>query len=149
MKSFGSLGNGGCNGAHRDGSRLVFLNEGSWPAVQLRSVLVLLHLQDVADRLDAKAAIEDVNKALLEVCNELETKATSGDVQQLQGSGAGASSGCAGRWLWKTGNLKTNKCVPWNVQALNTQPTALQWERDVGQVRRPVRQVSLHCIALG
>lgn len=95
------------------------------------------------ERVEAKAGIDDVNKALLEVCSELEGKAGVQELAALKAAGgAGASAGgggagdggVSGRWLWKTGNLKTNKCVPWNVQTLNTAPQALVWERDAGQV---------------
>ena len=37
---------------------------------------------------------------------------------------------CVGRWIWKSGEVKTPTClVPWEVQALNTCPDNFLWEK--------------------
>jgi len=83
--------------------------------------------------LEGKAATEDVNKALLEVCRELEARAS---LEQVEGvaartealAAAVASSNLAARWLWKSGRVKAGGAVPWDVQASNTDPGVFQWE---------------------
>lgn len=37
---------------------------------------------------------------------------------------------CVGRWLWKSGKLKSGHGVPWNIQMTNTAPDNFRWERD-------------------
>jgi hypothetical protein len=34
------------------------------------------------------------------------------------------------RWLWKSGKTKTGGGVPWNVQALNSDPDNFIWDKD-------------------
>lgn len=35
-----------------------------------------------------------------------------------------------GRWIWKSGEMKQNNLVPWEVQALNTCPDNFLWEKN-------------------
>ncbi|KAK9814587.1 hypothetical protein WJX72_008261 [[Myrmecia] bisecta] len=90
---------------------------------------------DMCALLDAKANVEDVNKALLEVSDELSRKIASDELQRaLQDKLASPSSVCSdcclGRWLWKTSKTKSGGAVPWNVQSVNSDPVNLVWEQD-------------------
>ena len=35
-----------------------------------------------------------------------------------------------GRWLWKSGKIKNNLSVPWEIQIINTSPDNFIWEKD-------------------
>jgi len=34
-----------------------------------------------------------------------------------------------GRWVWKSGELKQNFSIPWELQAANTNPDNFLWEQ--------------------
>ena len=75
--------------------------------------------QELCKLIDHKASIDDVNRALAEVSRELDTKATLPEVQQLVRDAGGARAALVadvamGRWVWKSGELKSGNAVPWN-----------------------------------
>ena len=64
-----------------------------------------------------------------------ERRRDSGSVGAGGGVGAGGPAGQSvyaigpcGRWVWKTHRRCTDGVVPWDVQALNTEPTMLHWK---------------------
>ncbi|GFR46717.1 hypothetical protein Agub_g8340 [Astrephomene gubernaculifera] len=83
--------------------------------------------------MEGMARVEDVNKALLEVCAELENKAPVNEIMRLERQQAVINSGFAqnlhmGRWLWKSTRTKAGNAVPWEVQAVNTDTDNFLWE---------------------
>lgn len=40
------------------------------------------------------------------------------------------SENCTGRWLWKSGDVKSGYTVPWEIQSVNTCPENFIWEKD-------------------
>jgi hypothetical protein len=40
------------------------------------------------------------------------------------------SENCIGRWLWKSGDLRSGFTVPWEIQSINTCPENFMWEKD-------------------
>ncbi|KNC56011.1 uncharacterized protein AMSG_02023 [Thecamonas trahens ATCC 50062] len=92
-------------------------------------------LQDVITLTDAKASVDDVNRALASVTNELAAKAPLADVARIdseQGRVLEALSAelMVGRWLWKSGKTKGGHGIPWNVQILNSAPDVFVWGKD-------------------
>ena len=64
-----------------------------------------------------------------------ERRRDGGSVGAGGGVGAGGPAGQSvyaigpcGRWVWKTHRRCTDGVVPWDVQALNTEPTMLHWK---------------------
>ncbi|MEW5298119.1 MAG: hypothetical protein WDW36_001275 [Sanguina aurantia] len=85
--------------------------------------------------LEGKANVMDVNRALLEVCSELEGKACAAEVAKLGDEQALVNAGFAqnlhlARWLWRSGRTKAGGAVPWNVQAVNMDSHTFVWEQD-------------------
>ncbi|GLC55872.1 hypothetical protein PLESTB_001038300 [Pleodorina starrii] len=83
--------------------------------------------------IEGLARVEDVNKALLEVCAELENKAPNNEIARLEKQQAVINSGFAqnlymARWLWKSTRTKAGNAVPWEVQAVNTDTDNFVWE---------------------
>jgi len=37
---------------------------------------------------------------------------------------------CIARWTWKSGQLKSNYAVPWEIQTVNTAPDNFLWEKE-------------------
>lgn len=40
------------------------------------------------------------------------------------------SENCLGRWLWKSGEVKSSFAIPWEVQVANTNTSNYLWEKD-------------------
>ena len=91
--------------------------------------------RDVCALVDTKASVDDVNRVLSEVNAELEARATVDDLRRVVRDQAAVNASlCAesavARWIWKSGRTKAGNAVPWNVQAVNTDPANFLWEKD-------------------
>ncbi len=109
-------------------------------------------VQDVCVLFDTKSNVEDVNAALDEVSRTLNRKADAEQVRTaLERQGAIndslSSEHAMGRWIWKSGKVKSNNVVPWNVQALNTAPDNFVWVKDRSVIT--VRTGGLYDISCG
>ena len=85
------------------------------------------NIKDVCTLLDMKSNIEDVNKALAEVSEALETRVQSRDFREALSEQATinealCAENCVARWLWKSGELVNGYAVPWELQSVNTCP---------------------------
>jgi len=92
-------------------------------------------LKDVTLLVDAKADVDEVNRALLDVNGQLHLKASMSDIsatlqEQALLNSALISELCLGRWIWKSLKTKTGGAVPWNIQIANSDPANLIWEKD-------------------
>ena len=105
------------------------------------------NIKDVCALLDMKSSknkqiififsidIEDVNKALSEVSDELQQKVQSNQfrealAEQSTINEALCAENCVARWLWKSGDLVNGYAVPWEVQSVNTCPENFLWQED-------------------
>ncbi|KAG9394733.1 Chromosome partition protein Smc [Carpediemonas membranifera] len=92
-------------------------------------------IKDACALFDTKSNVDDVNAALEEVSRTLDRKAEAEQVRQaLERQGAIndslSSEHAMGRWIWKSGRVKSNNVIPWNVQAINTAPDNFSWVKD-------------------
>ena len=67
-----------------------------------------------------KANIDDVNKLVIELHGELDTKVQQETYmtsleQQGDVIGALCAENVVGRWIWKSGNILAGYAVPWEV----------------------------------
>ena len=79
--------------------------------------------------------IEDVNKALTEVSEELQSRVNARDyrdalTEQGTSNEALCAENCVARWLWKSGDLVSGYAVPWEVQSVNTCPENFLWSEE-------------------
>uniref|UniRef100_A0A7S3IAC5 C1q domain-containing protein n=1 Tax=Fabrea salina TaxID=342563 RepID=A0A7S3IAC5_9CILI len=91
------------------------------------------NVKDVCELLDTKANVEDANKALSDIHKELDYKVSTEEFnRQINESQmvieALCTENCIGRWIWKSGELKSGNLVPWEVQSINTAPDNFLWE---------------------
>jgi hypothetical protein len=98
-----------------------------------KELLLKANIKDVCTLLDMKANIDDINKALLDIHKSLEGTAKSEDMtktlnEQALINEALCSENCVGRWIWKSGELKSGYAIPWEVQSVNTCPENYVWE---------------------
>ncbi|CAG9318475.1 unnamed protein product [Blepharisma stoltei] len=100
-----------------------------------RDMLVKANIKDMCTLLDMKANVDDVNKILSDIHKELDSKARGDNfasyINEQQGIiEALCAENCVARWIWKSGELDGNSCVPWEVQSVNTAPDNYMWEKD-------------------
>ena len=99
-----------------------------------KEILLKANIKDICTLLDIKANIDDVNHALEELHQELDTKINVDELteklrEQSCINEALCAENCVGRWLWKSGEIKTAS-IPWEVQSINTCPENYIWEKD-------------------
>lgn len=94
--------------------------------------------EDKASRDEMERLFQTLQKELLEKASSLEIK-TALDEQALINE-ALCSENCLGRWVWKSGELKSSCLIPWEVQCVNTCPDNFVWEKN---------KTSIICVAPG
>ena len=99
-----------------------------------KEILLKANIKDICTLLDIKANIDDVNHALEEVHQEIDTKISVEELteklrEQSCINEALCAENCAGRWLWKSGETKTGS-IPWEIQSTNTCPENFIWEKE-------------------
>ena len=100
-----------------------------------KDMLLKCNIKDICALLDMKANIDDTNRALSEIHKELDNKLNSrdfsGHVNEYSSViEALCAENCLGRWLWKSGELKSGNLIPWEIQSVNTAPDNFLWEKE-------------------
>lgn len=100
-------------------SLVVELREKAWSA-------------DIFKQIESKPNIEEINKALLSIQNEIDEKLPLIEFSQFTSENSVilntlCAEICIGRWLWKSGDLK-EKLVIWDEENTNTNPLLFVWE---------------------
>lgn len=77
-----------------------------------KEVLLRATIKDVCTLLDQKANVEDINATLALVQREVEKRAAENDLkkalnEQALVNEALCAQNCVGRWIWKSGELKS------------------------------------------
>ncbi|MDR3548156.1 MAG: hypothetical protein P4M11_07835 [Candidatus Pacebacteria bacterium] len=111
----------------------VFVRE-NLEAVQ-KELSLKANIKDVCALVDVKANVDDVNRSLDAVNKELGRKSNGEDLTTALSSQALinealCAENCSGRWLWKSGAVKSGYAVPWEAQSVNTCPDNFLWEKD-------------------
>ena len=100
-------------------------------------------IKDLCALIDTKANIDDVNRALGSVSDELadlaNTKVDNALFERSIESQATINESlvtdCSiGRWIWKSGRLRAANAVPWNVQSVCTDPENFHWQADKAHI---------------
>ena len=91
--------------------------------------------KEIEKILKNKANIEQVNKAFNEINNKLNEKTNNNDFttaidNQAIINDTLCNENCIGRWVWKSGKIKSSYSVPWESQSVNTSPDNFIWEKD-------------------
>uniref|UniRef100_A0A7S3LKV9 Uncharacterized protein n=1 Tax=Aplanochytrium stocchinoi TaxID=215587 RepID=A0A7S3LKV9_9STRA len=108
-------------------------------------------MKDLCILLDGKASIEDVNKALTEMSTQFQLPLKSSKligVDDLHNSEIvkkirkDLDAVCEainvelslGRWIWKSGRVRQDRTIPWNIECINTATDNLQWTKDTPEI---------------
>ena len=108
------------------------------------------NLEDMLKLLDVKADVELVDTVLTEM--EAKSRGMPGNIQnffdeQTVINDALCSQNLVARWIWKSGKLKNQHGVPWNVQIVNTNPENFLWQK--GRVNIQVVNGGLYEVSFG
>ncbi len=100
-----------------------------------RDLLMKSNIKEILSLMKNKADIDDVNKALTQIHEELDTKCNldcfnSAMDNQAIINDALCSENCVARWTWKSGAVKNGYAVPWEIQKVNTAPDNFLWEKE-------------------
>lgn len=66
---------------------------------------------------------------LLKISVQNEDKEKQGQIMDVL-----LSENCVGKWVWKSGDLKSNKVIPWELQISNTNTQNQTWQKDASCV---------------
>ncbi len=93
------------------------------------------NIKEIINFLKSKCNIDDVNKALIDIHNELDNKISIDNFNnamnnQTEINKALIKENYIGKWNWISGDLKNGFSIPWEEQIINTQPENYSWEKD-------------------
>ena len=90
---------------------------------------------DIISQLKTKVDLEEINKALLEIHNELDKKNSIENFTNAMNNQSIinetlCNENSLGRWIWKSGKVKNGYSIPWEEQIINTSPDNFIWNKD-------------------
>ena len=99
-----------------------------------KEILLKPNIKDICSLLDMKPNIDDINQALESLHSEIDSKVSQEEFksqtqQQNSLNEIFCSENCTGRWIWKSGQIKTGHSIPWEIQSSNTCPDNFLWEK--------------------
>ena len=92
-------------------------------------------VKNVLELATNKLDIDNFNKVIKSIQKDMNSKVNSNDFSNAMDNQAIINDTLCnennlGRWLWKSGKVKNNLCVPWEIQVINTSPDNFKWEKD-------------------
>ena len=92
-------------------------------------------VKNILDLLKNKIDNDNFNKAIKNLQKEIGTKVNTNDFSNAMDNQAIINDTLCtenniGRWLWKSGKVKNNLSIPWEIQIINTSPDNFKWEKD-------------------
>ena len=120
---------------------------------EIKNDLVLKgNIDEIMSYLKNKANIDDVNKALVEIHNELDTKSSQEDFNHAMNNQNSintylAKENSIAKYIWNSGNVSKGYAVPWDEQIINTMPENVVWEKD--EISITIKNKGIYLISLG
>ena len=92
-------------------------------------------IKNILDLLKNKLDSDNFNKIINNIQKDLKAKVNTTDFSNAMDNQAIINDTLCnennlGRWLWKSGKVKNNLGVPWEIQIINTSPDNFIWEKD-------------------
>ena len=92
-------------------------------------------IKDISQSLKTKANIDQINQLFNDINDKLSEKTNNSDFttaidNQAIINDTLCNENCIGRWVWRSGKIKSNYSVPWESQSVNTSPDNFIWEKD-------------------
>ena len=120
---------------------------------EIKNDLVLKgNIDEIMSYLKNKANIDDVNKALVEIHTELDSKSSLEDFNHAMNNQNSinkylAEENSTAKYIWNSGKVSKGYAVPWEEQIINTMPENIIWEKD--DISITVRNKGIYLISLG
>ena len=120
---------------------------------EIKNDLVLKgNIDEIMSYLKNKANIDDVNKALVEIHDELDSKSSLEDFNHAMNNQNSintylAKENSIAKYLWNSGSVSKGYAVPWEEQIINTMPENIIWEKD--DISITVKNKGIYLISLG
>ena len=91
--------------------------------------------KEIYESLKNKINIEQINNFYNDINNKLNEKTNNNDFttaidNQAIINDTLCNENCIGRWVWRSGKIKSSYSVPWESQSINTSPDNFIWEKD-------------------
>ena len=109
-------------------------------------------VKNVLDLAKNKLDVDNFNKVIKNIQKDMNTKVNNNDFSNAMDNQAIINDTLCnennlGRWLWKSGKVKNNLSVPWEIQVINTSPDNFKWEKDKSVIN--INEGGLYEINLG
>ena len=109
-------------------------------------------VKNVLDLAKNKLDTDNFNKIIKSIQKDMNTKVNNNDFSNAMDNQAIINDTLCnennlGRWLWKSGKVKNNLSVPWEIQVINTSPDNFKWEKDKSVIN--INEGGLYEINLG
>ena len=109
-------------------------------------------LKNLIELTKNKLDTDNFNKIIKSIQKDISSKVNSNDFSNAMDNQAIINDTLCnennlGRWLWKSGKVKNNLGVPWEIQVINTSPDNFKWEKDKSVI--VVNEGGLYEINLG
>ena len=120
---------------------------------EIKNDLVLKgNIDEIMSYLKNKANIDDVNKALVEIHTELDSKSSLEDFNHAMNNQNSinkylAEENSTAKYIWNSGKVSKGYAVPWEEQIINTMPENIIWEKD--DISITVKNKGIYLISLG
>ena len=120
---------------------------------EIKNDLVLKgNIDEIMSYLKNKANIDDVNKALVEIHSELDSKSSLEDFNHAMNNQNSinkylAEENSTAKYIWNSGKVSKGYAVPWEEQIINTMPENIIWEKD--DISITVKNKGIYLISLG
>lgn len=100
-----------------------------------KDLMMKANIKEILSLLKNKADIDDVNKALTQIHEELDSKCAMENFNSAMDNqaiinDALCAENCVARWSWKSGQVRNGYAVPWEIQTVNTAPDNFLWEKE-------------------
>ena len=100
-----------------------------------RDVMMKANIHEMMTYVKSKVSIDEVNKALSAIHDELDTKLTVDEFQTAMNNQHAINDilckeNIVGKWLWSTGTVKKGYIVPWETESVNTSPDNFVWDKE-------------------
>ena len=120
---------------------------------EIKNDLVLKgNIDEIMSYLKNKANIDDVNKALVEIHDELDSKSSLEDFNHAMNNQNSinkylAEENSIAKYIWNSGIVSKGYAIPWEEQIVNTMPENIIWEKD--DICITVKKKGIYLISLG
>ena len=111
----------------------IQLTSSNVDAIQ-KDLIMKANIKEMMSYLKNKADIDEVNKALTLIHDELDTKSSIDDFNAAMDNqnvinNVICKENCVGKWLWHSGECNKGYYIPWEEQRTNTCPEIFIWDK--------------------